>query len=275
MSHPETGLDVVSLSRLARILRERGSCARLLRVQLRRDSGSIQRAAITLRQHTDDSRLLVQELQRLLASLLLPTGDRPAEAPLGGIDELRVTLGDFAPDLPSQGAFWRTRDERLVALQVVADGLARRHGRPLLLRPILVQSAAIFGEERQRLLRLDGEEAAQPPRREQGVHAGDRDVGDRRRRPLLDLEGDGHPVVAALLHHGVHLRLAVAAAPVEHADAQDVAEAVGDQQRGRKSLALDQRVGDDRSYLRLCVFQATLVMSGTYSRLLATTPGAR
>ena len=29
------------------------------------------------------------------------------------------------------------------------------------------------------------------------------------------------------------------------ADAQDVAEALGDQQRGRLPLALDQRVGDD------------------------------
>lgn len=140
--------------RLARILHERGRRTRLLRVQLRRDSGSIERAAITLRQHTDDSRLLAQELHRLLTSLLFPSGDRPAEGLLDGIDEVRVTLGDFAPDQPSQGTFWRTHDQRRAAVQLVADGLARRHGRALLLHAAMVRPAAIFGEERQRLVAI-------------------------------------------------------------------------------------------------------------------------
>ena len=140
--------------RLAGILREQGKRARLLRVQLRMDSGGLERAAITLRQHTDDSRLLAQELHRLLTSLLFPSGDRPAEGLLDGIDEVRVTLGDFAPEQPSQGTFWRTHDQRRAAVQLVADGLARRHGRALLLHSAVVRPAAIFGEERQRLVAI-------------------------------------------------------------------------------------------------------------------------
>jgi len=172
--------------RLATILRERGRRTRLLRIQLRRDSGSIERAAITLRQHTDDSRLLAQEIQRLLASLLLPAGNRPSERVLDGIDEIHVTLGDFAPDQPGQGTFWRTHDQRRVAVQVVADGLARRHGRPLLLHSEIVQPAAIFGEERQQLVAigdLDGTQA-------HGTHeANVGQVGRRRHPPTIYQQG--------------------------------------------------------------------------------------
>ena len=141
-------------SHLARALHEHGRRARLLHAQLRGDSGSIRRATITLRQHTDESALLARELQRLLVTLLLPSGERPAEGLLDGIDEIRLTLGDFASDQPNQGTFWHTRDQRLATLQIVADGLDRRHGRPLLLRAAMIHPAAIFDEERQRLVAI-------------------------------------------------------------------------------------------------------------------------
>lgn len=66
------------------------------------------------------------------------------------VEELRLTLADFAPSLPGQATFWRTRAQQATAIEQVAETLTRRHGRPLLLRPRVAVPAAIFDEERYR-----------------------------------------------------------------------------------------------------------------------------
>jgi impB/mucB/samB family C-terminal domain len=123
-------------------LRRQGQRGRQLALGIRWESGGIQEAGLTLRRHTRDAAILAQELDRLFRTLVRPDG---------AVEALRITLGDFAPVAPEQVTFWPVQAQRLAAVQTIADMLARRHGRPLLLRPRLADPATIFDEERYEL----------------------------------------------------------------------------------------------------------------------------
>ncbi|GAC1450933.1 MAG: hypothetical protein PVSMB4_10320 [Ktedonobacterales bacterium] len=134
--------------RIALRLREQGRSPRALRLSLRWESGSIQRRQLALRAATNDPALLDQELRRLFFALLQTHQTQP---PLAAIEKLAVGLGDCAPSTLEQASMWRTQAQRRAAVQVMADTLTRRHGRPLLMQSRLAVPAAIFTEERYRL----------------------------------------------------------------------------------------------------------------------------
>jgi hypothetical protein len=151
---------------MAARLRREGRQTRRLRVRLRWECGCAQHAHLSLREHTHDAALLTQELCRLVAALLvahglLATGDG---AHTQALDGLWIALGDFAPVFPSQASFWRTREQQLAAARLVADTLARRHGRPLLLHTEPAQPAAVYHEERLQLAALPAAERTRAPR---------------------------------------------------------------------------------------------------------------
>jgi nucleotidyltransferase/DNA polymerase involved in DNA repair len=128
-------------------LRQRGRQARVLRLRIHWESGSIQRTRLTLRAHTNDPALLAHEMRRLLARLHRPDAPGRDATAARAVTELRLTLGDFAPSQPEQTTFWRTRSQRRATIQVLAETLAQRHGRPLLFGSQHAIPAAIFAEE--------------------------------------------------------------------------------------------------------------------------------
>jgi hypothetical protein len=136
-------------------LRQRGRQARVLRLRIQWESGSVQRTRLTLRAHTNDPALLAHVMRRLLARLIRPDAPGRDATAARAITELRLTLGDFAPSRPEQAAFWRTRSQRRATIQVLAETLAQRHGRPLLLGPQHATPAAIFSEEEYQLAPFD------------------------------------------------------------------------------------------------------------------------
>ena len=130
--------------RIACQLRQHGRQAREIRLLVRWDGGGVQRRQLTLRQHTCDPVVITQELQRLFRPLFR-SGRAGQRALLG---ELQLTFRDFAPVTPDQLTFWRTHQQQRTAAEHVADTLARRHGREVLLLPQLTTPFAIFSEER-------------------------------------------------------------------------------------------------------------------------------
>lgn len=146
--------------RIAGQLRQQGRTARSLRLEAHWEDGRVERRRLTLRQYADRSALLDQELRRLLMPLFAP-GRAPGCDELPGnahadtkdrsedrIEELRVTLGDFAPLAPAQATFWRTRQQQMASIADVAQTVAHRHGHALLLRPQVVSPDAVFTEDR-------------------------------------------------------------------------------------------------------------------------------
>lgn len=129
---------------IAAQLRQERRQARELRLLLHWESGSWNSARLVLRQHTSDQDVLRWEIWRLL----LP---RIAHGTSHLITDLRLTLRDFAPDVPEQSAFWRIRRQRLAEARTIGATLARRHGHPVVY--MLRQSApdAIFTEDRHTL----------------------------------------------------------------------------------------------------------------------------
>lgn len=105
---------------------------------------------MVLRQHTYDPATLLDAVRKLLVPLLLQHAATSSQAPdaVAFLDTMRLTLLDLAPAIPRQGAFWQQRAQRQAALVPVADALARRHGRALVLCARRVASEAIFPEER-------------------------------------------------------------------------------------------------------------------------------
>ena len=147
---------------IAAQLRCQGRQTRRLRVRVRWECGCAHGARLSLRQHTNDSALLARELRRLLMPLLRAHREHAHSTGSHAqtLDGLWLALGDFAPVVPCQATFWRTRDQRLAAMQLVADALTQRHGRPLLLHWEPVEAAAIFTEERHRLSAFTASESA-------------------------------------------------------------------------------------------------------------------
>jgi hypothetical protein len=156
--------------RAADRLRLQGRQARSLRLAVRWESGAVQRSRLTLRQYIDSMTVLASELRRM-ASVVMPCQPAVKAAPEGlaaaqsacadsdansetighdRVEELWLTLADFAPAVPAQATFWRTRAQQVAAIEQVAETLARRHRRPLLFRTRLATPAAIFSEERYR-----------------------------------------------------------------------------------------------------------------------------
>jgi hypothetical protein len=150
-------------------LHARGQQTRELGLCVRWEAGGVSIARRTLRAYTNDPARLAQEARSLLSTLL---GDARSDPNCGTCDAhdahsshgthgthgdlaaLRLTLGDFAPLLPAQATFWRTRAQRIAAARTAAETLARRHGRPLLLSSRLAVPDAIFAHERYCLVPL-------------------------------------------------------------------------------------------------------------------------
>jgi hypothetical protein len=101
---------------------------------------------LTLRRPTGDARTLAQEIHRMLDALL-PAASR-GEREDSAIEELRLTVGDFALAVPEQMTLWRMRAQQRVVVETVAETLARRHGRPLVLAANCAAPAAVFAEDR-------------------------------------------------------------------------------------------------------------------------------
>lgn len=139
-------------------LRLRGQRTRILRLRVSWESGGVQSIRLSLRTHTDDARILAAELRRALDSLLACTTDTsPSDrhACLRAFEDLHVGLGDLASVYPEQSALWQTPAmRRREILKHVEEGLARRHGRAVLLTPIRHATDAIFTEDRYRLAGL-------------------------------------------------------------------------------------------------------------------------
>lgn len=186
--------------RVATHLHQNGTQARVLVLSLHWASGAKQHLRHTLRWHTDDAGILARELRGLLLSTLQvrhPRGnqgsqDADARGPMDlrsahhGVDELRLTLGDFAPPQPRQITFWQTRKQRVAAAHEVAAALARRHGRSLVLSVREAEPAAIFPEERHRLHAL-----LEPPATATGTEAKRRLAALRHPAPPQGRQG-GH-----------------------------------------------------------------------------------
>lgn len=169
---PERLLAMLSplCRRVAAGLRQRGRRAQLLYVRVRWECGCVHSVRRSLRQHTDDPAVLAQALRRLLLPLVQAHQEEPhAQA----FDELRVTLGDFAPTLPEQTTLWRTSGQRLAAAQRVAQALARRHARPLLLQARPTNRAAIFAEDRYQLVAVGCSAEVRTDSRTRAVNPGE------------------------------------------------------------------------------------------------------
>ncbi|HEV7126877.1 MAG TPA: hypothetical protein VGN32_05485 [Ktedonobacterales bacterium] len=155
-----------------------GHQAQALRLGVCWESGEHQRQSVVLREHTADPQRLIPAAQRLLLALLCA---RARDARPGMVAEVWLALGACVPGTPEQIAIWRTRRQRRLTVQSLADCLTRRHGRPLVLQPQLVAAEAIFAEERYRLIPtgteeggVEGAQSATPPpaamRREDAPH---------------------------------------------------------------------------------------------------------
>lgn len=133
----------------------RGQRTRSLRLRVSWEGGGAQSARLNLRTHTDDARILAAELRRALDSLL-PCATDPSpqgqHARPRAIDDLLVGFGDLAPTCPEQSALWRApATRRREVLERVEVGLARRHGRAVLLAPVCHAADAVFAEDRYHL----------------------------------------------------------------------------------------------------------------------------
>ena len=149
-------------------LRAEGRQTRRLRVRLRWECGCARHAHLSMRQHTQDAAVLSQELDRVIVPLLLAHGQRADGDRIHtqALDGLWIAFGDFAPLVPSQATFWRTREQQLAITRLMAETLARRHGHPLLQHMELARPAAIYDEERHHLTALPAAEPAGIPRQQ-------------------------------------------------------------------------------------------------------------
>jgi hypothetical protein len=130
------------------------------------DTERITSVTRTLPQPFSGGRALAETLERMLAPVFQSrSGTHEA------IEDLYLTISHLTPRYPAQNAFWPRRARRLAATHELADVLARRHGKPLLLQSVLTAPDAIFDQNRSHLAPL---------------HADVADVADV-------AEGPGHP----------------------------------------------------------------------------------
>jgi nucleotidyltransferase/DNA polymerase involved in DNA repair len=147
-------------------LRMRDQTAGALALTVCWDSGGVESAEETLRAPAHEAAPLTQRLDRLFTSLLRS----PANArmtPLTHIERLEVRLRDLAPLRPRQDALWLAprpqQDERLRKARALAETLAQRHRRPLLLTMRPTHEDAIFSEDGYTLTPLTSDTLSAPP----------------------------------------------------------------------------------------------------------------
>ena len=157
-------------SRLAR----RGLHGQMLELRLCWESGAPERITSitrTLPQSLSGGRAFAETLERMLAPLVQTIASSNAHA---AIEDVHLIVSRLTPRYPAQHAFWPQRARRIAATHELADVLARRHGKPLLLRSTLTTSDAIFDQNRSHLTPL------------MSLHTNTADIADV-------AEGQGHP----------------------------------------------------------------------------------
>lgn len=112
----------------------------------------------TLPQPLSGGCVLAETLERMLRPPLQAHGHGHAHAH-ESIEDLHLTISHLTPRYPAQYAFWPQRARRLAATQELADVLARRHGKPLLLQSVLTAPDAIFDQNRSHLAPLHADVA--------------------------------------------------------------------------------------------------------------------
>ena len=116
----------------------------------------------TLTQPLSGGRVLAETLERMLAPLFQARAHAHAHAHESipdAIEDLHLTISHLTPRYPAQHAFWPQRARRVAATQELADLLARRHGKPLLLQSVLTAPDAIFDQNRSHLAPLHADVA--------------------------------------------------------------------------------------------------------------------
>jgi hypothetical protein len=115
----------------------------------------------TLSRPLSGGRTLAETLERMLASHVQVRAHTHAHESIPEvIEDLHLTISHLTPRYPAQHAFWPQRARRLAATQELADVLARRHGKPLLLQSVLTAPDAIFDQNRSHLAPLHTDVAA-------------------------------------------------------------------------------------------------------------------
>jgi hypothetical protein len=137
---------------ITRRLRMLGRTTGALTLTIWWDSGGAERLQETLREPTQEAYPLTQRLIHLLTSLMRDNS-------VGGeIERLDVRLSALAPLRPRQRALWSLpcllREERLRKALTLAEILAQRHGRPMMLTARALHEDATFPEDRHRLAPL-------------------------------------------------------------------------------------------------------------------------
>jgi nucleotidyltransferase/DNA polymerase involved in DNA repair len=130
------------------------------------ESGGVERVQHTLAEPTQEVSTLTQRLTSLLLSLARPQSMRSA-AQNGDIERLDVRVTRLAPLRPQQCTLWSTprqlRSERRRKIATLAETLAQRHHRPLLLASHATNEAATFSEDRYRLTPLSADTPLDTP----------------------------------------------------------------------------------------------------------------
>jgi hypothetical protein len=139
---------------MAEALHEQGHEAGSITVVLQWTSGGRTRLDRALRWRVQASRLLTQELERLI----VPALNRGSEEQ---IDAIRCTLSDLRRLRPSQVLLWpqgrSALRERRKQLRALAHTLAERRKRPVLLASRRITEHAIFSEDGYNLIQLGHE----------------------------------------------------------------------------------------------------------------------
>jgi impB/mucB/samB family C-terminal domain len=148
---------------IAARLRTRNQTTGALALTVCWDTGGVARAQETLREPMQDAAPLTQRLEHLFTSLLRSPAN--AQMPqLTLIEWLEVRLTALAPLQPRQNALWSTprplRDERLRRTRALAETLAQRQRRPVLLTARQTHEDAIFSEDGYTLTPLTAETAS-------------------------------------------------------------------------------------------------------------------
>jgi hypothetical protein len=99
----------------------------------------------TLVQPVAEARTLVETLRRLLFPLFQAT---PTTSSRRGIEDLRLIVSDLTPRYPAQHSFWPARAQRLTAVSELAERLAQRHDKPVVLHGVRTAPDAIFDRDR-------------------------------------------------------------------------------------------------------------------------------
>ena len=140
---------------IASRLRALGQTTGALTLTVWWDSGGVERVQETLREPTQETYPLTQRLAYLLTSLLR---DHCVSSEIARLD---VRLSALAPLRPRQDTLWSLprplREERLRKALTLAETLAQRHRRPVLLAVRSRYAAATFSEDRYRLAPLSAD----------------------------------------------------------------------------------------------------------------------